>query len=55
MFPLDSWFDFNDSRVSCMREKDIQSQFAGRESAYMLFYRRKGTHHDATGKYSKLF
>ena len=35
------WFDVNDARVSCIREKDIQNQFAGKESAYMLFYRRK--------------
>nr|XP_058972797.1 ubiquitin carboxyl-terminal hydrolase 40-like [Pocillopora verrucosa] len=35
------WFDINDSRISCIHEKDLQSQFAGKESAYMLFYRRK--------------
>ena len=31
----------NDSRISCIYEKDLQQQFAGKESAYMLFYRRK--------------
>lgn len=35
------WFDINDSRISCIHEKDLQRQFAGKESAYMLFYRRK--------------
>lgn len=35
------WFDVNDSRISCIHERDIQHQFAGKESAYMLFYRRK--------------
>ncbi|KAK2564974.1 Ubiquitin carboxyl-terminal hydrolase 40 [Acropora cervicornis] len=28
-------------RISCIRERDIQNQFAGKESAYMLFYRKK--------------
>lgn len=36
-----NWFDFNDSRVSPIVVKDIEKQFAGKESAYMLFYRRK--------------
>ncbi|KAK3747012.1 hypothetical protein QZH41_011960, partial [Actinostola sp. cb2023] len=36
------WFDLNDSKVSCIDEQDIKKQFAGKESAYMLFYRRKG-------------
>ena len=35
------WFDVNDSRISCIRERDLQRQFSGKESAYMLFYRRK--------------
>ncbi|XP_074622517.1 ubiquitin carboxyl-terminal hydrolase 40-like isoform X2 [Acropora palmata] len=35
------WFDVNDARISCIRERDIQNQFAGKESAYMLFYRKK--------------
>ena len=35
------WFDLNDSRISCIHERDLQHQFAGKESAYMLFYRRK--------------
>ncbi|XP_078377016.1 ubiquitin carboxyl-terminal hydrolase 40-like isoform X2 [Oculina patagonica] len=39
--PGHCWFDVNDSRISCIREKDLQHQFAGKESAYMLFYRRK--------------
>ena len=35
------WFDVNDSRISCIRERNLQRQFSGKESAYMLFYRRK--------------
>ncbi|KAM3917467.1 ubiquitin carboxyl-terminal hydrolase 40 [Leptodactylus fuscus] len=34
------WFDFNDSSVQCIQEKDIERQFQGKESAYMLFYRK---------------
>uniref|UniRef100_A0A8C5Q031 USP domain-containing protein n=1 Tax=Leptobrachium leishanense TaxID=445787 RepID=A0A8C5Q031_9ANUR len=34
------WFDFNDSTVQAIREKDIEKQFQGKESAYMLFYRK---------------
>ncbi|KAL4222900.1 ubiquitin-like protein-specific protease [Mactra antiquata] len=36
-----AWFDFNDSRVHPMYEKSIEKQYSGKESAYMLFYRRK--------------
>ncbi|NWY28115.1 UBP40 hydrolase, partial [Pheucticus melanocephalus] len=34
------WFDLNDSKVQPIKEKDIEKQFQGKESAYMLFYRR---------------
>ncbi|KAM9305643.1 ubiquitin carboxyl-terminal hydrolase 40 [Gastrophryne carolinensis] len=34
------WFDFNDSTVQCIQERDIEKQFQGKESAYMLFYRK---------------
>lgn len=34
-------FDLNDARILCIDEQDIKKQFAGKESAYMLFYRRK--------------
>uniref|UniRef100_A0A8B9FNV8 Ubiquitin carboxyl-terminal hydrolase 40 n=1 Tax=Amazona collaria TaxID=241587 RepID=A0A8B9FNV8_9PSIT len=34
------WFDLNDSKVQPIKEKDIQKQFEGKESAYMLFYRK---------------
>lgn len=50
------WFDLNDSKVQPIKEKDIEKQFQGKESAYMLFYRKsqlkrpsegmKNTHHD---------
>ncbi|KAM6178424.1 ubiquitin carboxyl-terminal hydrolase 40 [Rhynchocyon petersi] len=34
------WFDINDSNVQPIKEKDIEQQFQGKESAYMLFYRK---------------
>uniref|UniRef100_A0A3B5M5R6 USP domain-containing protein n=1 Tax=Xiphophorus couchianus TaxID=32473 RepID=A0A3B5M5R6_9TELE len=34
------WFDLNDSTVTSIRESDIAKQFQGKESAYMLFYRK---------------
>ncbi|KAM4626151.1 ubiquitin carboxyl-terminal hydrolase 40 [Discoglossus pictus] len=34
------WFDFNDSTVQPIQETDIERQFQGKESAYMLFYRQ---------------
>ncbi|KAM4836327.1 ubiquitin carboxyl-terminal hydrolase 40 isoform 3-T3 [Thomomys bottae] len=34
------WFDINDSKVQPIEEKDITQQFQGKESAYMLFYRK---------------
>ncbi|XP_048165616.1 ubiquitin carboxyl-terminal hydrolase 40 isoform X3 [Corvus hawaiiensis] len=34
------WFDLNDSKVQPIKEKDLEKQFQGKESAYMLFYRK---------------
>ncbi|KAL0190459.1 hypothetical protein M9458_013157, partial [Cirrhinus mrigala] len=34
------WFDLNDSTVTAITVKDIEKQFQGKESAYMLFYRK---------------
>lgn len=34
------WFDLNDSTVTAIRESDIIKQYEGKESAYMLFYRK---------------
>ncbi|KFO21548.1 Ubiquitin carboxyl-terminal hydrolase 40 [Fukomys damarensis] len=34
------WFDINDSKVQPIKEEDIEQQFQGKESAYMLFYRK---------------
>uniref|UniRef100_A0A670HVH5 Ubiquitin carboxyl-terminal hydrolase n=1 Tax=Podarcis muralis TaxID=64176 RepID=A0A670HVH5_PODMU len=34
------WFDLNDSKVQPIREQEIEKQFQGNESAYMLFYRQ---------------
>ncbi|CAL1527379.1 unnamed protein product [Lymnaea stagnalis] len=42
--PCDRWFCFNDSTVYPVYAKDIERQFSGKESAYMLFYRRKSLH-----------
>lgn len=39
--PGQAWFNFDDSRVYPIREKEIEKQFSGKESAYMLFYRKK--------------
>ncbi|XP_053775205.1 ubiquitin carboxyl-terminal hydrolase 40 isoform X3 [Desmodus rotundus] len=33
------WFDINDSKVRPIEVEDIEQQFQGKESAYMLFYR----------------
>lgn len=35
------WFDFDDSRVKPIKTEKLKSQFEGKESAYMLFYRKK--------------
>lgn len=35
------WFDLNDSTVTPIKEQDIKKQFKGKESAYMLFYRKR--------------
>lgn len=34
------WFDLNDSTTTAIRESDIMKQYEGKESAYMLFYRK---------------
>ena len=34
------WFNLDDSKVKSVQEDDLKSQFSGKESAYMLFYRR---------------
>ena len=46
-----SWFDFDDSRVRPIRTKEIEGQFSGKESAYMLFYRRKSMRRTPEGLY----
>ncbi|XP_068607993.1 ubiquitin carboxyl-terminal hydrolase 40 [Brachionichthys hirsutus] len=38
------WFDLNDSTVTSIRKSDIEKQFQGKESAYMLFYRKTQLH-----------
>ena len=35
------WYDFDDSRITPIYTSNIRKQFEGKESAYMLFYRRK--------------
>ena len=39
--PSPHWFDFDDSRVTPIFASTLLKQFEGKESAYMLFYRRK--------------
>lgn len=39
---LDGWYCLNDERVTPLPASKIASQYAGTESAYILFYRRKG-------------
>ena len=46
------WFDFDDSDVKPISESDLEKQFMGKESAYMLFYRKKMLHRPQTGKSS---
>ncbi|XP_074659293.1 ubiquitin carboxyl-terminal hydrolase 40-like [Tubulanus polymorphus] len=33
------WYDFNDTRVQAIQTEQLEKQYSGRESAYMLFYR----------------
>jgi len=35
------WFDFDDSKITPITSSQLAKQFEGKESAYMLFYRRK--------------
>nr|XP_046268138.1 ubiquitin carboxyl-terminal hydrolase 40 isoform X2 [Scatophagus argus] len=46
------WFDLNDSTVSSIRESDIEKQFQGKESAYMLFYRKTQLHRPSEALYN---
>ncbi|XP_064647574.1 ubiquitin carboxyl-terminal hydrolase 40-like [Lineus longissimus] len=39
--PGHCWFDFNDTHVHPIWQSDIEKQFSGRESGYMLFYRKR--------------
>uniref|UniRef100_A0A674DRG0 Ubiquitin specific peptidase 40 n=1 Tax=Salmo trutta TaxID=8032 RepID=A0A674DRG0_SALTR len=34
------WFDLNDSTVTSIHERDVEKMYQGKESAYMLFYRK---------------
>uniref|UniRef100_A0AAQ5XD49 Ubiquitin carboxyl-terminal hydrolase n=1 Tax=Amphiprion ocellaris TaxID=80972 RepID=A0AAQ5XD49_AMPOC len=47
--PGSHWFDLNDSTVTSIRESDIEKQFQGKESAYMLFYRKTQLHRPSEG------
>lgn len=49
-----NWFDFNDARVSPILVKDIEKQYSGKESAYMLFYRRKSLVRPPEGKFFRI-
>ncbi|KAK6325313.1 hypothetical protein J4Q44_G00046550 [Coregonus suidteri] len=41
------WFDLNDSTVTSIHERDIEKMYQGKESAYMLFYRKTLLHRPA--------
>lgn len=49
------WFDINDSKVQPIKEKDIEQQFQGKESAYMLFYRKSQLQRPPEGMERKMF
>lgn len=49
------WFDLNDSTVTAITEKDIEKQFQGKESAYMLFYRKSTMKRPPEGMLMKMF
>ena len=49
------WFDINDSKVRPIEVEDIEQQFQGKESAYMLFYRESQLQRPAEGMESKTF
>uniref|UniRef100_A0A8C7GAA5 Ubiquitin specific peptidase 40 n=1 Tax=Oncorhynchus kisutch TaxID=8019 RepID=A0A8C7GAA5_ONCKI len=38
--PGSHWFDLNDSTVTSIHERDVEKMYQGKESAYMLFYRK---------------
>ncbi|XP_038854084.1 ubiquitin carboxyl-terminal hydrolase 40 [Salvelinus namaycush] len=38
------WFDLNDSTVTSIHERDVEKMYQGKESAYMLFYRKTLLH-----------
>uniref|UniRef100_UPI0035900788 ubiquitin carboxyl-terminal hydrolase 40 isoform X2 n=1 Tax=Myxine glutinosa TaxID=7769 RepID=UPI0035900788 len=40
VWPVGGWFDFDDSQVRPISERELEQQFEGKESAYMLFYRK---------------
>lgn len=44
------WYCFNDSRVCPINDKEIERQFSGKESAYMLFYRKSCLQRPPEGK-----
>lgn len=49
------WFDINDSKVQPIKEKDIERQFQGKESAYMLFYRKSQLQRPPEGMEREMF
>jgi hypothetical protein len=51
---ISHWFDFDDSRVTPIFSSKIRKQFEGKESAYMLFYRRKSSKKPNEKSYSAI-
>ena len=49
--PGECWFHFNDVYVSSTLAQALEKMYLGKESAYMLFYRRKSLHKEKEGPY----
>ena len=48
--PGHRWFEFNDTHVGPVVVKSIEKMFQGKQSAYMLFYRKKTLHRPNEGQ-----
>ncbi|XP_064401493.1 ubiquitin carboxyl-terminal hydrolase 40-like isoform X3 [Halichondria panicea] len=49
------WFEFNDTHVSPIRAKQMEKMYQGKQSAYMLFYRKKDMQRPPQALGNKLF
>ena len=51
--PGHCWFDYDDTRIRPIDAAEIERQFAGKESAYMLCYRRKSLQRPPDGTWAR--